>query len=149
MNWLGDATSAKFSVIVVNVWMGVPFMMVAFLGGLQAVPGELLEAAEVDGASPWRRFAHVTLPGLRPVAGTVTLLSTIWTFNQFAVIYPVTGGGPGGATNILVTQAYDDAFSQTRDYAGASTYGVIILSMLLLFGTFYRRALGRGQEVAA
>lgn len=149
VNWLGDATSAKISVIMVNVWLGVPFMMVAFLGGLQAIPGELVEAAEVDGASPLQRFGNVTLPGLRPVAVTVTLLSTIWTFNQFAVIYLVTDGGPGGATNILVTQAYNDAFSQTRDYASASTYGVIILSMLLLFAVFYRRTLTRGQEAAA
>ncbi|MBR7839093.1 sugar ABC transporter permease [Actinospica durhamensis] len=149
VNWLGDATSAKISVIMVNVWIGVPFMMVAFLGGLQAIPGELLEAAEVDGARPWQRFAHVTLPGLRPVAATVTLLGIIWTFNQFAIIYLVTGGGPGGSTDILITQAYNNAFSQTRDYAGASTYGVIILSMLLLFATFYRRAIGRGQEAAA
>jgi arabinogalactan oligomer/maltooligosaccharide transport system permease protein len=149
VNWLGDATSAKFSVILVNVWIGIPFMMVAFLGGLQAVPADLLEAAEMDGANPWQRFFHVTLPSLRPVAGTVTLLGVIWTFNQFAIIYLVTGGGPGGATNILVTQAYNDAFSQTRDYASASTYGVIILSMLVLFATFFRRALGRGQEAAA
>lgn len=79
----------------------------------------------------------------------MTLLGIIWTFNQFAIIYLVTAGGPGGATNILITQAYNDAFSQTRDYAGGSTYGVIILSMLLLFATFFRRTLGRGQEAAA
>ncbi len=149
VNWLGDATSAKFSVVLVNIWLGVPFMMVAFLGGLQAIPGELVEAAEMDGAGPLQRFWNVSLPGLRPVALTVTLLSTIWTFNQFAVIYLVTGGGPGGATNILVTQAYNDGFSQTRDYATASTYGVIILSMLLLFSVFYRRVLSRGQAAVA
>src|SRR5258708_3397566 len=147
IDWLGGETSAKLSVIGVNIWMGVPFMMVAFLGGLQSIPDELHEAAEVDGASPPQRFWNVTLPGLRPVALTVSLLSIIWTFNQFAVIYLITGGGPGGSTNILVTQAYNLAFAGIFDYANASTYGVIILSVIFVFAFFYRRVLRRAEEV--
>jgi arabinogalactan oligomer/maltooligosaccharide transport system permease protein len=139
VDWLGQPFSAKVSVIAVNVWLGVPFMMVALLGGLQAIPQELYEAAEVDGATPWQRFRNVTLPGLRPVSGTVVLLGVIWTFNQFPVIYLVTRGGPGGATNILVTQAFDEAFQGVQNFSGASTYGAIILSMLVVFATFYRR----------
>ncbi|WP_007025183.1 carbohydrate ABC transporter permease [Saccharomonospora iraqiensis] len=143
VDWLGQPFAAKVSVILVNVWLGVPFMMVALLGGLQTVPHDLYEAAEVDGASPWQRFRAVTLPGLRPVSGTVILLGTIWTFNQFPVIAMLTGGGPGGATNILVTEAYDRAFQGIRDYAGAATYGAIIASMLVVFAFFYRRWLDR------
>ncbi|WP_433471207.1 carbohydrate ABC transporter permease [Saccharomonospora azurea] len=143
VDWLGDPTAAKVAVILVNVWLGVPFMMVALLGGLQTVPKDLYEAAEVDGATPWQRFRAVTLPGLRPVSGTVILLGTIWTFNQFAVIAMLTGGGPGGATNILVTEAYDRAFQGIRDYAGAATYGALIASMLVVFAFFYRRWLDR------
>ncbi|MFF5985517.1 carbohydrate ABC transporter permease [Prauserella flavalba] len=143
VDWLGQPLAAKVSVIMVNVWLGVPFMMVALLGGLQTVPKELYEAAEVDGASPWQRFRAVTLPGLRPVSGTVILLGTIWTFNQFPVIALLTGGGPGGATNILVTEAYERAFQGIRDYAGAATYGAIIASMLVVFAFSYRRWLQR------
>ena len=104
--WLGDPTWAKVSVIAVNVWLGIPFMMVALLGGLQAIDNELLDAAAVDGASALRRFWDVTLPGLRPVAATVILLGIIWTFNMFAVIFLITQGGPADSTQILVTYSY-------------------------------------------
>jgi arabinogalactan oligomer/maltooligosaccharide transport system permease protein len=146
VDWLGHPFTAKVSVVAVNVWLGIPFMMVALLGGLQAIPSELYEAAEVDGATPWQRFRNVTLPGLRPVSGTVILLGTIWTFNQFPVIYLVTRGGPGGATNILVTQAFDQAFQGVQNYSGASTYGAIILSMLVIFAAVYRRRLRAQAE---
>ncbi|WP_063735728.1 carbohydrate ABC transporter permease [Streptomyces sp. RTd22] len=146
--WLNDPTLAKVSVIAVNVWIGVPFMLVALLGGLQSIPGERYEAAEMDGASPWQRFRHITLPGLRPVSSTVVLLSTIWTFNMFPVIYLLTRGGPGDTTEILVTYAYRISFvNSPRDYAGASAWGVLILLILLLFAVVYRRALRKQGEV--
>jgi arabinogalactan oligomer/maltooligosaccharide transport system permease protein len=146
--WLNDPTMAKVSVIAVNVWIGVPFMLVALLGGLQSIPAERYEAAEMDGANPWQRFRHITLPGLRPVSSTVVLLSTIWTFNMFPVIYLLTRGGPGDATEILVTYAYRLSFvNSPRDYAGASAWGVLILIILALFAAVYRRALRRQGEV--
>jgi arabinogalactan oligomer/maltooligosaccharide transport system permease protein len=147
-NWLAQPTSAKFAVIAVNVWMGVPFMMVSFLGGLQSIPAERYEAAEMDGATPWQRFLYITLPGLRPVMMTVTLLGIIWTFNKFDVIFLVTEGGPAGSTDILVTHAYELAFANIRQYAQAASYGVVILSMLLVFATVYRRTLSK-SEVSA
>ncbi|TDC95186.1 sugar ABC transporter permease [Saccharopolyspora aridisoli] len=145
--WLGQSDLALVSVIVVNVWLGVPFMMVALLGGLQAIPSDLYEAAEVDGATPWQRFINVTLPGLRPVSSSVVLLGVIWTFNMFPVIYLITGNNPH--TRILVTYAFERFFSgATRDYAIASTYGVLILSVLLVFAAIYRRAMARqGEEL--
>ncbi|MEV4732060.1 sugar ABC transporter permease [Saccharopolyspora sp. NPDC049426] len=145
--WLGQSDLALVSVIVVNVWLGVPFMMVALLGGLQAIPSDLYEAAEMDGATPWQRFVNVTLPGLRPVSSSVVLLGVIWTFNMFPVIYLITGNNPH--TRILVTYAFERFFSgATRDYAIASTYGVLILSVLLVFAAIYRRAMARqGQEL--
>ncbi|MEU4801085.1 sugar ABC transporter permease [Actinosynnema sp. NPDC023587] len=144
--WLGQSDWALVAVVVVNVWLGVPFMMVALLGGLQSIPGDLYEAAEVDGASAWQRFRDITLPGLRAVSGTVVLLGTIWTFNMFAVIYLITGSNPN--TRILVTYAFERFFSgASRDYAVASTYGVLILSVLLVFAGVYRRALRKQGEV--
>ncbi|RDI20843.1 carbohydrate ABC transporter permease [Lentzea flaviverrucosa] len=144
--WLGQSDWALVSVIIVNVWLGVPFMMVALLGGLQSIPGDLYEAAEIDGATSWQRFRHVTLPGLRSVSSTVVLLGVIWTFNMFAVIYLIAGPNPNA--RILVTYAFERFFSgASRDYAIASTYGVLILSVLLVFATIYRRALRKQGEV--
>ncbi|MFK4265311.1 carbohydrate ABC transporter permease [Streptomyces milbemycinicus] len=146
--WLNDPTMAKVSVIAVNIWLGVPFMLVALLGGLQSIPGELYEAAEMDGAGPWQRFRHITLPGLRSVSSTVVLLSTIWTFNMFPVIFLLTRGGPGDSTEVLVTYAYRLSFvNSPRDFAGASAWGVLILLILMLFAAVYRRALRKQGEV--
>ena len=139
-DWLGTPFAQKVAVIIVNVWAGVPFMMVALLGGLQAIPHELYEAAEMDGATPFQRFVNVTLPGLRPVTSTVILLSTVWTFNMFPIIYLLLGTNTTGDTDILVTHAYEMAFGGgASDYAGASTYGIVILLILIAFSTFYRR----------
>ncbi|MFD7457925.1 MULTISPECIES: carbohydrate ABC transporter permease [unclassified Streptomyces] len=142
ISWLNDPTWAKISVIAVNVWVGVPFMLIALLGGLQSIPAELYEAAEMDGASPWQRFRHITLPGLRSVSSTVILLSTIWTFNMFPVIFLLTRGGPGDATEILVTYAYRLSFViSPRDYSTSAAWGVLILLLLALVTAAYRRAL--------
>ncbi|MBB5132052.1 arabinogalactan oligomer/maltooligosaccharide transport system permease protein [Thermocatellispora tengchongensis] len=147
VGWLDDPTTARIAVIAVNVWLGVPFMMVALLGGLQGISRELYEAAEVDGAGPGQRFRHITLPGLRAVSSTVILLGTIWTFNMFPVIFLVTGGGPGSETEILVTYAFREAFTGVRNYSGSAAWGLIILGLLVLLALGYRRALRRQGEV--
>jgi arabinogalactan oligomer/maltooligosaccharide transport system permease protein len=145
--WYDKTSTALFAAITVNVWLGVPFMMVALLGGLQSIPGEIYEAAEIDGATPWQRFVNVTLPGLRPVSMTVILLGTIWTFNMFTVIYLVTGGGPAGTTEILVTGSFRAAFEGIRNYSLAATYGVLILSLLVVYAGVYKRVLRNQTEV--
>lgn len=146
-NWLSDPFWAYVAPIIVNVWLGVPFMMVAMLGGLQSIPSDLYEAAEMDGTTPWQRFRHVTLPGLRPVSSTVILLGTIWTFNMFPIIFFVTRGQPAGQTEILVTGAFRAAFEGIRNYSLAATYGVLILSMLVVFASVYKRILKSQGEV--
>ncbi|WP_435798515.1 carbohydrate ABC transporter permease [Streptomyces decoyicus] len=146
--WLNDPTWAKLSVIAVNVWLGVPFMLVALLGGLQSIPGELYEAAEMDGAGPWQRFRNITVPGLRAVSSTVILLSTIWTFNMFPVIFLLTRGGPGDATEILVTYAYRLSFLDSpRNFSESAAWGVLILVLLSVVAVVYRRALRKQGEV--
>ncbi len=149
VSWLGASPEAFISVLLVNIWLGFPFMMVALLGGLQSIPDDQYEAAEVDGASAWQRFRFVTMPGLRSVSSTVLLLGCIWTFNQFAVIFLMLGinGGPEGKGHILVTYAYQLGFASPRQYALATTYGVLILSILIVFALFYRRALRSQGEV--
>jgi multiple sugar transport system permease protein len=105
-NWLGMASYAMAAVIVVNVWRGLPFFAITVLAGLVAIPREYYEAAEVDGASSWLRFRHVTLPLLRPVIAVVTLFSTIFTFADFNIVYVLTRGGPVNSTHLFATLAY-------------------------------------------
>ncbi|GAA0472094.1 ABC transporter permease [Actinoplanes capillaceus] len=145
--WFDSRWTSMFTAVVTNIWLGVPFMMVALLGGMQSISDELYEAAEIDGATPWQRFRAITLPGLRPVSMTVILLGTIWTFNMFPIIFLVTEGQPAGQTEILVTGAFRAAFEGIRNYSLASTYGVLILSILLVFSVFYRRVLRKQGEV--
>ena len=145
--WFDHRWTSLFTAIVTNIWLGVPFMMVAMLGGLQSIPSDLYEAAEMDGTTPWQRFRHVTLPGLRPVSSTVILLGTIWTFNMFPIIFFVTRGQPAGQTEILVTGAFRAAFEGIRNYSLAATYGVLILSMLVVFASVYKRILKSQGEV--
>jgi arabinogalactan oligomer / maltooligosaccharide transport system permease protein len=147
VSWFDDRWTSLFTAIVANIWLGVPFMMVAILGGLQSIPADLYEAAEMDGATAWQRFRNVTLPGLRPVSSTVVLLGTIWTFNMFPIIYFVTRGQPAGETEILVTGAYRAAFEGIRDYSLAATYGVLILSILVVYAGVYKRVLAKQGEV--
>lgn len=147
--WLEDTFWQRFSAIMVNTWCGVPFMMVSLLGGLQSIDSTLYEASEMDGANAWQRFRHVTLPGLRPVSSTVVLLGVIWTFNQFAVIFLLFGDTAPDA-QILVTWAYYLGFGQQpRDYAQSAAYGVLLLSILIVFTSVYRRWLARNEQQLA
>ena len=96
---------------------------------------------------PWQQFRNITLPGLRPVSPTVILLGTIWTFNMFPIIYFVSGGEPAGQSEILVTGAFRAAFEGLRNYSLAATYGVLILSILIVYASIYRRVLRQHGEV--
>jgi multiple sugar transport system permease protein len=105
-NWLGQKYHAMAAVIAVNVWRGLPFFAVIVLAGLVSIPREYYEAAEVDGASSWGRFRHVTLPLLRPVLAVVVLFSTIFTFADFNIVQVLTRGGPVNTTHLFATLAY-------------------------------------------
>src|SRR5215212_9719329 len=106
INWLGDPDLAMISIIVVNIWRGVPFFAISLLAGLQTISPELNEAAAIDGAKPWQRFWHVTWPLLLPVTMVVVLFSVIQTFSDFQIVYVMTGGGPANATHLFATYAY-------------------------------------------
>jgi multiple sugar transport system permease protein len=106
VNWLGDPDLAMISVIIVNVWRGVPFYAISLLAGLQTISPDLHEAAAIDGAKPFQRFLHVTWPLLLPVTMVVVLFSVIQTFADFQVVYVLTGGGPANATQLFATYAY-------------------------------------------
>src|SRR5260221_12274245 len=106
INWLGDPNMAMVSVIIVNVWRGVPFYAISLLAGLQTISPELHEAAAIDGARAWQRFRHVTWPLLLPVTLVIVLFSVIQTFADFQLVYVLTGGGPANATHLFATYAY-------------------------------------------
>ena len=106
INWLGDADLAMASIMVVNIWRGVPFFAISLLAGLQTISPELNEAAAIDGARPWNRFWYVTWPLLLPVTMVVMLFSVIQTFADFQLVYVMIGGGPANATHFFVIYAY-------------------------------------------
>jgi ABC-type sugar transport system permease subunit len=114
VGWLSEPKTAMASVVAVNIWRGFPFFGISFLAGMKAIPAELYEAASVDGAGALQRFRHVTLASLRNIIIIVVLLSTIWTFNDFQIVYILTRGGPGGATQVLPVLTYEIAFGAQR-----------------------------------
>ncbi len=145
--WASDPNWALASVIIVNVWLGVPFMTVTLLGGLQSIPTEMYEASAIDGATRWQSFRFITLPMLRPVAFLITLLDVIWTFNIFSVIFLITGGGPFNRTQTLVTYAWTQSIQGSQQFGLGGAYGFIILAILLIFTFFYSRMLRANETV--
>jgi arabinogalactan oligomer/maltooligosaccharide transport system permease protein len=131
IEWFSNETCAFIAPIVTNIWLGFPFMMVVTLGGLQSIPRDLYEAAEIDGASPVQRFFHITLPMLKPVLAPAAILGTIWTFNNLNVMWLVTERGlPADKSHILVTYVYKAAFTYYR-YGYAAAFSVFIFLILL------------------
>ncbi len=139
-DWLGDLWPARGALLLVNLWLGLPFMMTAVLGALSAIPEDLYEAAKIDGAGVWRRITGVTLPLLRTALVPITLTGFAFAFNNFGIIYLLTGGGPGYAggtstargTDILISWAYNVAFQPSGGYA----YGMgSAISILIFFIT--------------
>ena len=139
--WLTSMPWAFVAVIISNVWLGIPFMMVILLGGLQSISPEYYEAAEIDGASGWQQFWNITVPLLRPVTTPSIILGTVWTFNALNVIYLITQGGPQEKTDILVSSLYKAAFEFYR-YGFAAAFALVIFAFLLLFSLVYIRASG-------
>jgi multiple sugar transport system permease protein len=139
--WLGDPGTALPSVTGVNVWAGIPFFVILFLAGLKAIDREVYEAAAVDGANAWRRFLHVTLPGLRYVIIVTVLLSTIFTMNGYTLTFLLTGGGPGGATRVypILAAEYANALRYSAGSAVAMTVAPLLFVLILVLGRFMMR----------
>jgi len=152
LNLLADPTGAQVVVILVNIWLGVPFMMMSLSGALQSIPKEMYEAAEVDGVNSWDQFRHLTLPNLKSALVPLSLLGFIWTFNMFNVIYLMTDGGPNlgygpGSTDILITYVYDVAFIDGK-YGVAAAWSVVIFAMLLIFSWRYMKQTNATEAVS-
>ncbi|MGH6926460.1 MAG: carbohydrate ABC transporter permease [Propylenella sp.] len=138
--WLSDPDIAIWSAVLANVWRGTAFSMILLYAGLVVIPASLYEAAEVDGATAFRQFLHVTLPQLRPILLINTILISIFTLNSFDLILPLTGGGPGRATEVLSLYAYNTVF-RNFDLSNGAVLAVVLLLISLAFTFFYVRLL--------
>jgi multiple sugar transport system permease protein len=140
-SWLGNPYLAMGSVIFVNTWRGLPFYAITLLAGLQTIPGDLYEAATIDGAGAWHRFRYVTLPLLQPVVLIVTLFSVIFTFADFQLVYVLTRGGPANATHLFATYSFDIAMSAGQLGHGASVALAMLpaLALVIVALTLYMK----------
>jgi multiple sugar transport system permease protein len=141
--WLDEPRTAMMAAIYVEVWSSIPFVTITLLAGLQSVPREIYDAAKMDGAHPVREFLDMTLPLMKPVTFIATLLSVIYAFNSFTIIWIFTKGGPAFRTDIIVTYLYKLAFVNL-DFGAASALAVITFALLIVFSVTYSRVyLGR------
>jgi arabinogalactan oligomer / maltooligosaccharide transport system permease protein len=145
--WFDGVFTSFVTGIATNGWLSFPFMMVVILGGLQAIPQDAYEAARVEGANRWQQFRHITLPYLRPTLIPAIIISVVWTFNMFNIIYLVSGGEPAGSNEILITQAYKIAFEKYQ-YGYAAAYSVVIFLILLVYGVFQNRVTRATEAIA-
>lgn len=131
VNWWSDPLPVFLSCCIVNVWLGIPFMMIVFLGGLQSIPSSYYEAASIDGASKLLQFKEITLPMLKPVVVPSITLGTIWTFNNINVIYLMTGQDGGNEhADILISALYKSAFTYSR-YSFSAAFALVIFAILI------------------
>jgi arabinogalactan oligomer/maltooligosaccharide transport system permease protein len=136
--WFDGVFTSFMTGLATNGWLSFPFMMVVILGGLQSISADMYEAATVEGATRRQQFWRITLPLLKPTLVPAVILSVVWTFNMFNVIYLVSGGEPAGANEILITKAYKIAFEEYR-YAYSAAYSTVIFLILLVYGVFQTR----------
>jgi len=134
--WLGKPAIAMFSLQMVNIWRGIPFFGISLLAGMQTIPQELYEAAEIDGASAWGRFWNVTFPLLMPVTAVVTLYSIVQTFADFQIVYVLTRGGPVNSTHLFATLTHQTAILASKLGEGAAVslfmFPVLVVSVIFL-----------------
>jgi multiple sugar transport system permease protein len=138
--WLSDPDIAIWSAVVANTWRGTAFSMILLYAGLLVIPRSLYEAASVDGATAFRQFWYITLPQLKPIMLVNTILISIFTLNTFDLILPLTGGGPGRATEVLALYAYNTVF-RNFDLSNGAVLAVILLLISVVFTVFYVRLL--------
>lgn len=144
VDWLTDPDLALLSVVIVNAWRGTPFITITVLAGLQAIPQDFYEASTIDGASRLQRFWHITLPLVMPVLLTAVVLSIIWTFSDFGIVYGLTGGGPMNATHVLATLSYQTGLVSGNLGEGAAI-SLTMLPVLLVLILWQLRRIRRSH----
>ncbi|MEV6288223.1 sugar ABC transporter permease [Kribbella sp. NPDC051770] len=143
--WLNSPSVALIAVIGVNIWIGIPFNVTLLYSGLTEIPDELYEAGQLDGATGWRAFVHITWPNLRAVASVVLMLGVVYTIKVLDIILGLTGGGPANATQTLATQSYERSFVDFKFGEGAALSNLLI-ALSFLFAVFYLRGTRRAVD---
>lgn len=144
-HFLSDSTWAFISLVFINVWFGAPLIMVNVLSALQTVSQEQYEAAKIDGANAWQVFRHITLPHIKVVIGLLVVLRTVWVFNNFDIIYLITGGGPANSTMTLPIYAYNMGWG-TKMLGRSSAVTVLLFLFLLLVCFIYFKVISRWEK---
>ncbi len=140
INWLTSPDTALTSVIIANIWLGIPFNLVILYAGLQNIPADVYEAASLDGAGPWRQFWSITFPLLRPVSAITLLLGLVYTLKVVDIIWVMTTGGPANSSTTLAIWSYREAFGTGQpDLSPAAAVGNLLIVIALIFGFFYLR----------
>ena len=142
LNWLGSTKYSLWAAIIVVIWKSYPFDMLVLFASMQAIPIQLYEGAQIDGANVWQRFRFITLPLLLPPILIITLLQTIWTFNNFDIVYVLTKGGPLHSSEILPTYIYKSAFETYQAGYGSAIAAVMFLILIfiaILYVNVYRK----------
>ncbi len=145
-SWLGDQTTAMPALIIVGVWKGFAFYTLMFLAGMQTIPIELYESARIDGAGERQQLFHITMPLLRPVIVTSTVLGLIWTSNYFEAIYVLTGGGPARSTETLPMFIYNTSFVYYHFEEGMAGSNILLFIVLIILG-LYALLISRGNSL--
>lgn len=140
ISFLGSYTYAMFVIVLVCIWKGYPMVMLPLIAALQTISIELYEAAKLDGANVFQAFWHITLPGIRPALSVTMLLDTVWWFKHITMIWILTQGGPGEATNVLSVNIYKQAFEYLK-FGPASAMAVVVFVICLGIGLIYKRGL--------
>jgi multiple sugar transport system permease protein len=143
--WLTSPSVALLAVVLVNIWIGIPFNVTILYGGLQDIPEELYEAGALDGATGWKAFWHITLPNLKPVVSVVLVLGVVYTIKVLDIILGLTNGGPANATQTLSVRSYQESFVNFEFGIGAA-YSNILILISLLFAIIYLRANRRAVD---
>lgn len=143
--WLAQQKTALVAIIIANIWKGFSLSGLFFLAGLQAIPLQLYEAAEIDGANAIQKFNHVTIPQLKPILITTLMFTTIWTINYFPLIYTMTAGGPGYGTETFVTYIYKISF-KFLDYNKAAALSNILFIVIFIIAIIYLRVLTKEEK---
>jgi multiple sugar transport system permease protein len=148
VGWQSSGAPAFVSLVLITLWIRVGFTMIIYLAGLQAVPVELYEAAQVEGASGWQRFRFLTFPLLGPSTFFLLIMNVIYSFQVFDTVFVLTNGGPGSATEVLGTYAYKTAFGASRDQGYGAAIGVVIFFLTLIFTVVQWRTNRNRDETA-
>ena len=144
-NWLGTVEYGLTCILIVMLWQNMGYAMVIFNAGLQSIPEELYEAASIDGANAWQSFRYVTAPHIRTVVGLLVVLRTVWVFNNFDIIYMITGGGPAGASTTMPIFIYDTGWTG-RLVGKASAASILLLLFLIILCVLYFSVINRWEK---